>query len=187
MTLRRGFKTEANDLALLVRAELGLSVSSPLCPFTLAAGLDIPVFTLKALSDADPALERHVIVLADTHRSSFSAITIFDGCRRCIVHNHRHALVRQRSNISHEVAHALLMHPPHPFSCSAGERVYKQSLEEEAGWFGAVLLVANESARWAMSQRMSVADAARHFQVSDELMEFRARMSGAHRIRGRVS
>ncbi len=187
MTLRRGFKTEANDLALEVRAELGLRAYSPLCPFALAESLHIPVFTLKALLAVDAALSEHVALLVDTHRSAFSAITVFNRRRRCIVHNHRHAPVRQRSNVAHELAHALLMHPPHPPSCSAGSRVYKRELEEEASWLGPVLLVPNEAARWAMAKRMSVADAAEHFEVSEDLMEFRYRMSGAQQIHRRFS
>lgn len=95
--------------------------------------------------------------------------------------------MRQRSNIAHELAHALLMHPPHPPFCSAGSRIYKRDLEEEANWLGPVLLVPNEAARWAMASRMSMADAAEHFQVSEELMEFRFRMSGALLIRRRMS
>lgn len=187
MTLRWGFKTEANDLALEVRGELGLRDYSPLCPFALAESLHIQVFTLNALVAADAGLAKHAALLVDAHRSAFSAITVFDGSRRCIVHNHRHAPVRQRSNIAHELAHALLMHPPHPPFCSVGGRVYKRELEEEASWLGPVLLVPNEAARWAMARRMSVADAAEHFEVSEDLMKFRFRMSGAHQIRRRMS
>ena len=77
------------------------------------------------------------------------------------------------------------MHPPHPPFCSRGDRIYKRELEEEANWLGPVLLVTNEAARWAMATGMSVADAARHFEVSEDLMEFRFRMSGAQQIRRR--
>src|SRR5258708_3394993 len=99
MTLRRGFKTEAKDLALEVRGELDLRAYSPLCPFALAESLRIPVFTLKALVAVDAGIAEHVALLVDEHRSAFSAITVFNGRRRCIVHNHRHVLVRQRSNV----------------------------------------------------------------------------------------
>jgi len=79
------------------------------------------------------------------------------------------------------------MHPPHPPFCSAGDRVYKRELEEEASWVGPVLLVTNEAARWAMTRGMSIRDAAEHFEVSAKLMEFRFRMSGAQQIRRRMS
>lgn len=187
MTLRRGFKTEANKLSLEVRAELGLPDHSPLCPFALAEHLHIPVYTLKALAEADPDISAHVVLLAESHRSAFSAITVFNGRRRCIVHNHRHAPVRQRSNLAHELAHALLMHPPHPPFCEAGSRVYQRELEDEASWLGPVLLVSNEAARWAVARRMTVRDAAAHFEVSEDLMQFRFRMSGAQQIWRRIN
>jgi hypothetical protein len=185
MTLRRGFKSEANSLALEVRAELGLSRFSPVCPFAIAENLCIPVFTVRSLMALDGQFAEQATAFIDNNRSAFSAITVFNGGRRCIVHNHYHVHVRQRSNLSHELAHALLMHPPHPPFCSSGDRVYKRELEEEAGWLGPVLLVTNEAARWALAQGMSVTDAAKHFEVSEDLMGFRFRMSGAHKIQQR--
>jgi Zn-dependent peptidase ImmA (M78 family) len=187
VTLRRGFKTEANDLALEARDDLGLLAYSPLCPFALAENLHIPVFSLEALLTCDAGLAKPVALLVDTHREAFSAITVFNRRRRCIVHNHRHSPARQRSNIAHELAHALLMHPPHPPTCSAGGRVYERELEEEASWLGPVLLVSNDGARWAMAKGLSLFAAAEHFGVSEELMEFRLRMSGARRIHRRRS
>lgn len=186
MTLRRGFKTEANDLALEVRAELLLSPHSPLCPFQLAESLCIPVFTLKTLAAMDPDVSCSVQVLLRAHRSEFSAITVFHGRKRCVVHNDSHAPVRRRANVAHEIAHALLNHPPHPLLCSSGQRKYESALEEEANWLGPVLLVPNEAARWAMARRMNIAHAAEHFEVSEDLMNFRFRMSGAWLIQRRA-
>jgi uncharacterized protein DUF955 len=182
MKLRRGFKTEANELALEVRAELDLPPHSPLCPFELAKHLCIPVHTLSGLAQLDPSSASSVQALLSRHRSLFSAITIFDGHKRCIVHNDRHAPVRRRSNVAHELAHALLHHPPHTLLCSTGARAYESEIEAEANWFGPVLLVPNEAARWAMLRAMDVASAAQHFDVSEELMQFRFRMSGAVQI-----
>lgn len=185
MTLRRGFKSEANNLALEVRAELRLPNHARICPFEIAENLDIPVYSLRSLLSVDDTLTDQVSALANHHRSAFSAITVFNERRRCIVHNDAHVPVRQRSNLSHELAHALLMHPPHPPFCDSGNRTYKRELEEEANWLGPVLLVTNEDARWAVANAMSIAEAAKHFDVSEDLMEFRFRMSGAKNIRQR--
>jgi hypothetical protein len=38
-------------------------------------------------------------------RESFSAVTIIDGYRRRIIHNDSHHLLRQASNIAHELGH----------------------------------------------------------------------------------
>jgi Zn-dependent peptidase ImmA (M78 family) len=187
MTLRRGFKSEANRDALEVRAELGLRPHSPLCPWALAEHLLIPVSTLDELGKQNPEIAAEVKLFTGLQRSVFSATSIFDRTKRWIVHNGSHARVRQRSNIAHELAHARLQHPPHALLCSSGERTYESALEEEAAWLGSVLLVSDEAARWAMARGMSVARAAAQFEVSEELMEFRFRMSGARQIRRRTS
>lgn len=186
MKFQRGFKAAANSLALEVREELSLEKESPLCPWALADHLQIPVVPLTKLIQNDPEIAGHVDYLARREPKSFSAMTVFDGTRRCIVHNHAHAKTRQRSNISHEIAHALLMHPPHPPFCEDGKRAYDPELESEAGWLGPVLLVSNEAARWAAFQGFDEYKAADHFGVSLELMRFRLRMSGATNMARRM-
>jgi Zn-dependent peptidase ImmA (M78 family) len=183
--LERGFKAEANKLSLDVRAELGLSRYAPLCPWALAESLHIPVSTLASLAEAEPEAKVASEYLAGHGRSAFSAITVFYGRRRCIVHNDGHAPQRQRSNLAHELAHALLGHPPHLPFCDSGNRIYQSKLENEASWLGPVLLVPNEAARWAMAA-MSLTQSAAHFGVSEDLMQFRLRMSGAQNINRRV-
>lgn len=182
MTFERGFKSHANKIALDVRDELGLKHHAPLCPWTLADHLGIPVVTLSVLQDSAPGITDQVNQLSRSNSKIFSAMTVFRGPRRQIIHNHNHAPTRQRSNLAHELAHALLMHPPHPPFCESGQRVYDKSLEAEAGWLGPVLLVPNEAARWAIAQGMHEDGAAQHFGVSRDLIKFRYRMSGAQRL-----
>src|SRR3954462_14490223 len=125
MTLRRGFKSEANELALEMRAEMNLQPHSPLCPWELAEHLNVPVSTLQELADENPHIAVHTKLLTLKHKSVFSASTIFHRRRRWIVHNDSHAPVRQRSNLAHELAHALLQHRPHSLFCSTGGRTYE--------------------------------------------------------------
>lgn len=184
MSFKRGFKSYANEIALDVRGELGLDPHAPLCPWNLADHLGIPVTTLAKIAESEPGIAEHVHHLSRRNSEVFSAITLFDGPRRSIIHNHGHAPNRQRSNLAHELAHALLMHPPHPPFCSDGQRIYEKELETEASWLGPVLLVPNEAARWAVARRMPEEQAARHFAVSLDLIRFRYRMSGARKIYG---
>lgn len=98
MSFRRGFKTEANNLAEEVRGELGLSPLDALDPHALGDHLDIPIVRLSdCLKDA-PAVQH----LLEVEKEVFSAVTVFAGHRRTIVHNDAHALVRQHSNLAHE-------------------------------------------------------------------------------------
>lgn len=179
MTFERGFKSHANKLALKMRDELNLEPHAPLCPWNLADHLGIPVITLESLVEAAPEIEAHVERLSGRGSGVFSAITLFVGSRRRIIHNHSHAKTRQRSNLAHELAHALLMHSPHAPFCENGQRVYDSNLEAEASWLGPVLLVPNEAACWAMLNGLTEDKAAQHFGVSQDLFRFRYRMSGA--------
>jgi len=182
MKFERGFKAHANRVALEVRNDLNLDSISPLCPWNLAEDLCIPVLPLSTLAGASSDLAGHVDYLANRVPQVFSAITVFHGPRRLIVHNDAHAPTRQRSDLAHELAHALLLHPPHPPFCSDGQRKFDGELEAEAGWLGPVLLVPNEAAIWVAAKRISVSEAAGHFGVSVDLMRFRLRMSGAEHI-----
>jgi len=182
MSFDRGFKAHANRVALEVRRDLNIDAVSPICPWTLADSLCLPVIPLLSLAKESHSLARQVRYLAYRQPRVFSAMTVFHGARRIIIHNDAHAPVRQRSNLAHELAHALLMHPPHPPFCTDGSRIFDRRLEAEAGWLGAVLLVPNEAARWAMAHGKNERDAAHHFGVSVDLIRFRLRTSGALRI-----
>src|SRR5258708_39946392 len=76
VALRRGFKTEANEIALEVRSELGLRPIDRLDAWALARHLDIPVHPLSALRQRAPAALRH---FSEVHPAVFSAVTVFNG------------------------------------------------------------------------------------------------------------
>lgn len=177
MRLRRGFKSAANETALEVREELSLRPTDPLNPFRLADHLAIPVLPLSALSDEAPAAARHFSSRND--RSVFSAITVFHGTERVIVHNDSHSPGRQASNLSHELSHGLLLHPPRPALDGHGCRDWDQEQEDEATWLGGALLVPDEAALFIARQQLSVRAAAEIYGVSERMMTFRLRVTGA--------
>jgi len=110
MGYRRGFKTDAEKIAGDTRRELGIGALDPLDPVVLAESLGVPVLALSELATEAP----EVLYLLNVEPSAFSATTVFDGNRRIIVHNDGHVPVRRNSNITHEIAHALLFHEPKP-------------------------------------------------------------------------
>jgi Zn-dependent peptidase ImmA (M78 family) len=57
---------------------------------------------------------------------SFSAVTVFRGYRRLIVHNENHHPHRQASNLAHELSHTLLEHEPSPVSESERRTLLEQ-------------------------------------------------------------
>lgn len=176
--LRWGFKTEANEISLGVRREMGLAPRDPLDPWKLAEHLAIPVVSLTELARSAPDVLRQLTVVDP---SAFSAATIFRGPQRLIVNNDAHALTRQAADVAHELAHGLLQHPPAPALDGAGCRDWDATIEEEANWLGPALLVSEPAALWVARRRLTLAEAARKYGVSKKLMRFRLNVTGAHR------
>lgn len=172
---RRGFKTDANKIANEIRSELGLGTLDRLDPHKLADWLAIPIIGLTDLRADAPAIGH----LLDVETDVFSAVTVFDGTRRLIVHNDGHALTRQASNLCHELAHGLLGHPPTPGLDDRGCRVWDDTIEDEASWLGGILLV-TEAATMAIGRgQWTQRTAARHFGVSEPMIRFRMNSTGA--------
>jgi hypothetical protein len=182
MTLRRGFKAEANAHAATLRRELRIAAHSPLCPRRLAEYLDIPIIPLTALETFATSAVRYLV---GNGRDCFSAVTVFvgrHGRKRVILHNDGHAPTRQNSDLAHELAHAVLCHPPTaPFDPDP-------IAEAEAQWLGPTLLVSEEAALHIVRQKMSPDAAAALYGVSEQLLQMRINVTGAHirvqRLRG---
>ena len=181
---RRGFKTEAENHAIELRRELKLVDHAPLCPWKLAEHLEIPVHTLRSIREIKPEAYDY---LSGVGREHFSAVTVFrgrHGCTRVICHNQAHAKTRQRANLAHELAHAILLHPPTEiFDCNP-------ETEEEAKWLGPALLVPQPAAIKVAFAADSIDVAAANYGVSEELMRMRLNVTGATKIarrsRGRM-
>jgi hypothetical protein len=179
MALRRGFKTEANRTSREVRAELGLAADAPLCPFLTASHLDVRVIKLSAFEKEQPNAVRYLCSMAG--QEEFSAITICIGTVRLIVFNDGHSPARCAANIMHELAHLLLMHPPHPVCGDTGKRHFDAAIEEEANWFGPALLVSDEAALTVAKRQLPIKSAAAEYGVSASLMQMRLNVTGAQR------
>ncbi|WP_437851531.1 ImmA/IrrE family metallo-endopeptidase [Sorangium sp. So ce363] len=176
--LRRGFKSEANELAREMRRELGVQLHEPLDPWRLADVLGIPVMRLSELREDVP---EHVDYLLRVEAGAFSAVTVFRGRRRTIVHNDQHASGRQANNVAHELSHAVLQHEPAPALSIVGCRDWDPVLEEEATWLSAALLVSDEAALHIVRAGLSLADAAAQYGVSEQLVRWRVNITGARR------
>ncbi|KTR95831.1 hypothetical protein NS220_04555 [Microbacterium testaceum] len=175
MAFQRGFKTWAKQIAADTRGELGLSLFDRLDPYRLAESLAIPVIRLSDLVDDAP----EVAHLITEEPEAFSAVTVFEGRKRVIVHNDGHARVRINSDICHEISHGLLGHPPTPALDDSGCRVWNQDIEDEASWLSGCLLVPEEAAMAIARGRWTVETAARRFDVSAPMINFRLNATGA--------
>jgi Zn-dependent peptidase ImmA (M78 family) len=179
MTLRRGFKSEANAYAREIRSDLGLAADSPLCPFKAADLLAVPVRKLSEFASILP-METTALKKQGT-RIDFSAITGCFGRERVIIYNDGLPPTRSYADIMHEIAHILLMHPPHPLKTDAGGRHFDCDLEDEANWLGPALLVSEEAALAVVQRSLNVRYAAGLYKVSPALMQMRLNVTGALR------
>ncbi len=176
MQFRRGFKTEANDIAREIREELSLRSTDPLDPRRLAKHLGIPIKPLSAMKEIPEVVD----YFSRRNTGEFSAVTVFDGIERLIVHNDAHTPGRQASDLAHELAHALLFHEPKPALDASGCRDWDEESEREADWLGAALLVSEEAAIDIAQKGLSLFSAAHSYGVSQKVMQMRLNVTGAY-------
>lgn len=175
---RRGFKKEVNEIAREIRRELGLHPADPLDPWKLADYLAIPVLTLKQFAkEAPKAFE----LFRGLEEDAFSAVTVFHGSARVIVHNNFHARVRQASDLAHEISHALLLHPPMQAFDALGCRNWNDEFESEANWLAGALLISEEAALRIVRDDLDPQYASAKYGVSQKMLQFRLNVTGAHK------
>ena len=179
--MRRGFKTEANKIAREVRNELGLARTSPINVWRLAEHLGIPVVPLSDFQEDAPLAAE---LFLNGGRGVFSGLTVFRGRERMVVFNDAHVPGRQVSDVGHELAHGLLLHAPSAVTDERGSRFWDREVEDEANWLGGALLVPEEAALMVARRGWSLAEAADHYQVTEQMIRFRINVTGAeNRVR----
>jgi Zn-dependent peptidase ImmA (M78 family) len=176
LSFRRGFKAEANRIALRIREQMSLSPLAPIDPVEVCARFDIQVIRLSELDNSSPFLGRS--------NSAFSAVTVPCGWHTAIVHNDSHHPYRQRSNICHELAHCFLGHECTPPLTESGERARDGGMEAEANYLAGTLLVTNEAAKHVVRQGL-ISEAQRMYGISGPMLNYRLPVSGAHTIHRR--
>lgn len=176
MGFRRGFKADANRIALRVREKMGLSPIEPIEPEAICQQYDI---LLLKLSEADPDSP-----FLSSKSSEFSAVTIPCGYRTAILHNDSHHPYRQRSNICHELAHCFLGHECTPPLTAKGERARDGGVEAEANYLGGCLLISNEAAVYIVRNGLTL-QAQGIYGVSGGMLTWRLQVSGANHIHQR--
>lgn len=177
MRLPRGFKAYAERCVAGLRSELQLDDDEPIDMHELCSHLRIPFYPLSrclvhsGVTRSDP----HVIEIYN----KTSAVTTFDGPHRTIIYNEEHPTVRHRSNMAHELAHALLQHPPIGSGCAAET---EKGNEAEAAWMSGVLMLTANQARSIATRRLNWSTAQDAYQLSAEMLRFRMNVTGAAKL-----
>jgi hypothetical protein len=174
---RRGFKAEAERIALELRDELGLRPKDRLDPAALAEHLYVPVRTLRDFTDVARDEVNHLLGRGKT---TFSAVTIHvNRFKRLIITNPAHATTRQTNSLCHELSHIVLEpEGESPLNISGG-RAWNGMQEREADWLAACLLIPQAAAHAAARAGHTADAVAESFGVSRTLAEWRLNMTGA--------
>jgi Zn-dependent peptidase ImmA (M78 family) len=179
--MRRGFKAEAERLAEAARATLGLSATERLDPWIYAESLGAIVIGADKLDM--PA--EHAAQLLVRDPDSWSGMTLAEDGILLVVLNSSHSQRRQCATLMHELAHSILAHTPASVQVSPGGMVllsdYSDEQEEEADWLGAALLLPQAALLHHRRAGSSPNEIARLFGVSDDLCNWRCRMSGVEK------
>lgn len=182
MTLRRGFKAEAERDAARVRKELGLALHDRLDPRDLARHLGIAVVDASDLVDIDDLEE-----LERLQAFAFSAATFEIEDRSIVVVSPLRTIGRQNSDIAHELAHVMLSHNLSEIREVDGMpfRTCKPEEEEEATAFGGTLLLPRPLLLSAARRQATVDEISQQYEVTIEMARFRYNSTGVARQVGR--
>ena len=179
MTLRRGFKTEAERLAKDIWREMSLTPNDSMDAVKLAEHVGCDVHRADALVDIGK-LEQ----LKRVQDDAFFACTFeLPGDRYAIVFNPLMSERRRNSDLAHEVAHIVLGH-----SLSRLERLgdvaflrCDKQQEEAAAWLSGCLLLPRFVLIHDRRERRKPSTIARNRVLSSDMVDYRVRVTGVAR------
>lgn len=184
--LPRGFKAEAERIAVRYREELRLSKFGPLDAFKLAAHLRVLVIPVSMLNLPSECLGHlHGTTLK---KAQWFAMTMIgeDGSKR-VIHNDNVAPTRQQSDIMHELSHIICKHEhegPEDYSFGFPVRKYNAGHEAQAECLGATLQLPKPALLWQTRDGHSPEEIAEYYTASPAMVRRRLGESGVSRIRG---
>lgn len=178
---RRGFKAESNRTARELRLEMNVLPDQPLCPWSLATHLAVPIFKFTELPDC----AEKFYLMRGKGKKEFSATVCYEGIRAFIVNNDVHDTKRQASNVAHELAHILLGHPPAPPFDEEGKRDFLAEIEHEAEWLGPALLVSEDAAMNAYklikTRDYTLSSLSDEWMITEDVLRMRMNLVGARK------
>lgn len=179
---RRGFKSWCERTALGFRRDLELEAFGALDPHVLSRHLDVLVWTPHDVARLGNLPRVHLDQLLVHDPRSWSAVTLVLPSQKLIIINSKHALVRQNSDLMHELAHLILQHEPSRVDMTP-ERLmildtYNKTQEAEANWLAGSLLVPRDALLHVLSRDPRSEYAASYFNVSTKMVDWRRQKTG---------
>lgn len=176
--MRHGFKAQAERLSAKARSELGLDAASPLDPWLYAKHCGVHVLDFDDMGLSEETRVRLLV----TDSESWSGMTLSEDGVTAIIVNPSHSRNRQTSTLMHELAHFILKHVPARVDVSASGMLllsdYSEDGEAEADWLAAAMLLPREPLMALRRRGETIPAIATAFGVSEQLCEWRVRMTG---------
>jgi hypothetical protein len=174
-----GFKARTERIAAEQRALLNLDQHAPISVAELAAHHGALIRT----PEQEPGLKPESLQALSRFHDQWSAVTIRTPHGAVIVNNPLHNRGRQNSNVTHEIGHLVLQHAPGALQTISGciMRDFDEVQESEAALLGETLLVPRASLEWAARRHMDVPMTARWLGASEDLVRYRANITGIKR------
>lgn len=177
--MRRGFKTECEQISVEFRSALSLRPFDRLPAHELANHIGALVVSPEHVPGLSASDVRQLLI---EDNRGWSAVTVFVEDVAAVVCNSTHSAPRTESNIMHELAHVILGHEPQRFVRLPGTpfvlREYPEGNEEEAEWLGATLQIPREGLVPLVAQGVSNQQLALRFGASMEMVRFRRNITG---------
>ena len=179
MALRRGFKAEAERIAIDIWKEMDLSPGDSMSAVNLAKHIGCIVKSADELVDK-AKLHRLKLIQDD----AFFACTFkIPGNRHAIVFNPLMKAKRRNSDIAHEVSHILLDHRLSRLE-RLGEVAFlscDKQQEEEAAWLSGCLLLPRPALVHDFSRGMTSTTISDRRNLSTSMIDYRVRVTGVKR------
>jgi IrrE N-terminal-like domain len=162
-----------------VRESLGLGLEERL-PVKVTFCQLLKETTLRPHGDI-PCAQKFIDRFRTSQQSAWSAMAVPlpDG-EVVVIFNDSHSPTRIRATLMEEFFHLWLGHPPSKLRCYCGSqngRSFKEQIESEAYGSGAAALIPFKPLRQMVLDGLTVRAIANQFDVSPELVEFRAKLT----------
>ncbi len=160
------------------RQDLGLAPTAPLDPWVYSSHIGVVVLDFSEIQLTAACKQR--LLLTDSE--SWSGMTLREDGVTAIIVNPSHSRGRQCSTLAHELSHVILKHVPAQVEVSSTGMLllsdYSDEAEAEADWLAAAMLLPRDVLMDRRRRGDTISAIADAFGTSDQLCEWRVRMTG---------
>ncbi|MFZ4777233.1 MAG: ImmA/IrrE family metallo-endopeptidase [Terrimicrobiaceae bacterium] len=186
-TMRRGFKSQAEEIAIRCRQQMHMPEIAPIAMTALAKHLEVAVMTPE---DIPGLAEAGFEIINNSNGHGWSALCMSTRSGYLIIHNSTHSTERQESNIAHELSHIICKHKPDRFveigASGLMVRTFDHEQEEEAKYLGGCLHLPRKALLHCLFRGMDEAEIAAAYHASTQMVCYRLNVTGARTIFSRA-